>query len=300
MAVKAASADETFEEILFQNDRVSLCLLVNRRARSLRVVDFRSGPNPAKRLFVVSLAQREGVERVYTLVERDEVGTWTKLGFEREGSIPGFYKRSDAHLLGLSVPGHERATATSDESGVHRTVASDFASDKVYQAGRKVAKQLSESSLPAVRVVASREGEALKAVHAATRAGRALTGFERFGRDVERRYFACTARGGFSLAASAEIQPCFSNAFLELLTAPRTEKETQLATSAVQGICDALFEQEIVTCFSLSPADDVSAAAVYLANGFRRTGRLSGHFLIDGDRVDAYLWTRKLAQPDGA
>src|SRR5579872_1855769 len=92
------------EEIFFQNDAVSLCLLVNRRARIMRVVDFRAGPSEAKRLFVLTLAQREGVEKAYTLVERDEVQTWTKLGFAKEANIPGFYKRSDAFLLGCVVP----------------------------------------------------------------------------------------------------------------------------------------------------------------------------------------------------
>lgn len=97
-AVKAA------DEIFFQNEAVSLCLLVNRRTRVMRVIDFRAGPSSAKRLFVLSLAQREGVEKVYTLVERDEVQTWLKLGFTKEGNIPGFYKRSDAFMLGCGVP----------------------------------------------------------------------------------------------------------------------------------------------------------------------------------------------------
>jgi hypothetical protein len=92
------------EEIFFQNDAVSLCLLVNRRARIMRVIDFRAGPSEAKRLFVLTLAQREGVDKAYTLVERDEVQTWTKLGFAKEANIPGFYKRSDAFLLGCAVP----------------------------------------------------------------------------------------------------------------------------------------------------------------------------------------------------
>src|SRR5271166_1783357 len=92
------------EEIFFQNDAVSLCLLVNRRARIMRVIDFRAGPSEAKRLFVLTLAQREGVDKAYTLVERDEVQTWTKLGFVKEANIPGFYKRSDAFLLGCAVP----------------------------------------------------------------------------------------------------------------------------------------------------------------------------------------------------
>ena len=97
-------AARTVDEVFFQNDAVSLCLLVHRRAKTMRVVDFRAGPSRAKRMLVLSLARREDVEKVYTLVERDEVSTWIKLGFAKEGSIPGFYKRSDAFLLGRTVP----------------------------------------------------------------------------------------------------------------------------------------------------------------------------------------------------
>ena len=102
MAARAWGSREqkATDEIFFSNDAVSLCLLVHRRAKTMRVIDFRAGPSDRKRQLVLKLAQREGVEKVYTLVERDEVGTWTKLGFTKEGNIPGFYKRSDAFLLG--------------------------------------------------------------------------------------------------------------------------------------------------------------------------------------------------------
>ncbi|WP_394823822.1 hypothetical protein [Pendulispora albinea] len=89
--------------IFFQNDAVSLCLLVQRRSKTMRVIDFRAGPTPAKRTLVLALARREGVEKIYTVVERDEVATWVKLGFAKEGNIPAFYKRSDAFLLGCSI-----------------------------------------------------------------------------------------------------------------------------------------------------------------------------------------------------
>src|SRR5688572_5497296 len=104
MATRASTSASPSEEIFFSNSGVSLCLLVNRRARAMRVIDFRSGPSPTKRIFVLSLARREGVDRVYTLVERDECSTWAKMGFAREGNIPGFYKRSDAFVLGAIVP----------------------------------------------------------------------------------------------------------------------------------------------------------------------------------------------------
>src|SRR5260370_15888894 len=106
MAAKAwGSQQKAVDEVFFQNEAVSLCMLINRRARTMRVIDFRAGPTNAKRLFVQSVAQRAGVDKDYTLVERDEVQTWRKLGFLKEGNIPGFYTRSDAFLLGCTVPG---------------------------------------------------------------------------------------------------------------------------------------------------------------------------------------------------
>ena len=111
MAAKAWSTQQKpVEEIFFQNDAVSLCLLIHRRSKTMRVIDFRAGPSNAKRMFVLSLAQREGVEKVYTLVERDEVATWVKLGFAKEGNIPGFYKRSDAFIrIAPGSADHRRA-----------------------------------------------------------------------------------------------------------------------------------------------------------------------------------------------
>lgn len=41
MAAKAwGSQQKPVDEVFFQNEAVSLCLLVNRRARTLRVIDF--------------------------------------------------------------------------------------------------------------------------------------------------------------------------------------------------------------------------------------------------------------------
>ncbi len=107
------------EEKFVQNDAVSLCLLLNRRAKTMRVIDFRAGPSHAKRVFVLKLAQAEGIEKVYTLVERDEVSTWMKLGFAKEANIPGFYKRSDAYLLGMEV----EPDSSARESGVRIAIS---------------------------------------------------------------------------------------------------------------------------------------------------------------------------------
>jgi hypothetical protein len=52
-----------------------------------------------------------------------------------------------------------------------------------------------------------------------------------------------------------------------------------------------------VTCFSLTPSDDVALATAFLQGGFRRTGLLHGHLVVGNRRRDAIVWSRKLANP---
>jgi len=319
MAASAAKAwgiqPKAVEEVFFQNEAVSLCLLVNRRARIMRVVDFRAGPSHAKRLFVLSLAQREGVEKAYTLVERDEVATWVKLGFAKEGTIPGFYKRSDAFLLGCAVPPPgrakvlERPSVSDDDdppsqSGMRIAAAAPAPltaaqelMERTILTAKKALKDGPEKAPPVAKIAVISEAEARKAVAGALKSGRALTAFEAFGRDAERRYFVATARAGFELIASTESQACFGNAFLELLQSPRTEAEKAGTAGALRAFCDRLLGEGVVSCFSLAPSDDLALATAYLQNGFRRTGLLLEHLVVGGERKDAIIWARKLANP---
>jgi hypothetical protein len=311
MAVKAwGTQPRAVDEIFFQNEAVSLCLLVNRRSRTMRVVDFRAGPHPAKRLFVLSLAQREGMSKIFTLVERDEVQTWIKLGFAKEGNIPGFYKRSDAFLLGCPAA-REAATATVStlqttdaddlpgQSEMRLTVAGASLPMSPAQARmeRTVAtarRELVEGAIPHVRVAAVAEPDARRAVASALRSGRALTAFEPFGRDVDRRYFVASGRGGFELSVSVESQSCFSNAYVELLQSPKSQSEKLGTAGALRALCEQLQADETVSCFALAPSDDASLAWAYLQTGFRRTGLLLGHLVVRGQRKDAIVWSRKL------
>jgi hypothetical protein len=310
MAVKAwGTQPRAVDEIFFQNEAVSLCLLVNRRARTMRVVDFRAGPHPAKRLFVLSLAQREGVSKIFTLVERDEVQTWIKLGFAKEGNIPGFYKRSDAFLLGCptartaSAPEATEARDDDDlpgQSEMRLTVAGAGLPMSPAQARmeRTIAtakRELVEGAIPHVKVAGLPEPDTRRAVASALRSGRALTAFEPFGRDVDRRYFVASGRGGFELCVSVESQACFSNAYVELLQSPRTQSEKLGTAGALRALCEQLQAGEVVSCFSLAPSDDASLAWAYLQAGFRRTGLLLGHLLVRGQRKDALVWSRKLS-----
>jgi hypothetical protein len=299
MALRAGALGAS-EEIFLNDSGISLCLLVNRRARSMRIVDFRSGPSPRKRIAVAAFARKEGIERVYTLVERDECSTWARMGFTKEGTIPYFYKRSDAHVLGALVSPEVGEEDDSERSGTRLALGAggaDVLTERLYQAVRRNAKARQELPRMAVKVQPAKDADVTKAVAAAVRSGRALTGFERFGRDSDRSYFVCTARGGLSLQASVELQPCFDHAFLELLTSPRTEKEGALAQAAVQRILDDLVSRNVVGCFTLSPVEDTDLGGIYVALGFRKTAVLRRHAVSAERRVDVFLWSRKLANP---
>jgi hypothetical protein len=330
MAAKAwSSQQKAVEELFFQNDAVSLCLLINRRAKTMRVVDFRAGPSSAKRQFVLALAKREGMEKAYTLVERDEVATWVKLGFAKEGNIPGFYKRSDAFLLGCSVnnakePPRDAPMQSEIRIAVrgrlaHTTPISippppeeeevsepviDIAherAEKMLVRAKKLAKDMAGKPLPKATVAVVREADTKKAVEKALKAGRALTAFEPFGRDVERRYFSVTCKvpklGPFELVASTESQACFGNAFLELLSGPQSEIEKVGTTACLKALCDKLLAEGVVSCFALGPSDDLTLSTAFVATGFRRTGLLQGHMMVGSERKDGIIWSRKLANP---
>lgn len=299
MAARANAIGVT-EEVFLNESGISLCLLVNRRARSMRIIDFRSGPSPLKRIAVTAWARREGVERMYTLVERDECPTWGRMGFSREGNIPFFYKRSDAHVLGALVSPEVSEDDDTEHSGTRLALAPDghdVETERAYQAVRKASKEHEDLSPLAVRVQEAREVDVARAVAAASRAGRALTGFERFGRDGARSTFACTARGGLSQYISVEVQQCFDHGFMEVLTSPRTEKEVALAIAGVRQVCEQLIARSTVGCFALSAVDDTGLGAVLVTAGFRKTAVLRRHLRLGERRVDAFLWSRKLADP---
>ena len=67
VAAKRPPKKPAVEELYFRSDSAYLCLLLNRRTRCIRVIDFRAGALPAKRLYIQSVATQEKVEKVITL-----------------------------------------------------------------------------------------------------------------------------------------------------------------------------------------------------------------------------------------
>jgi hypothetical protein len=276
------------EEVQFRSESAYLCALVNRRTRMIRVIDFRAGALPAKRTFIENLARREGVEKILLLVEKDEVSSWTKVGFAREGTVPGFYKRSDGHLVGLVVS-DARNTTVSDES--------TKTAERTLVAAKKRAKELDPHpkgvnySEPTEDIVRQAR-DTVWAHHAG------IGSFDPFGRHAERLYLLVEHQRKANFV-SAEYQDWFGHSLVEVLRTPASEVEIAALAEGVLKLCEEnLKPRGIVSAFAFAPVDDVALATVFTAAGFRRTGLVAKGTFQGTERVDAILWTRKLANPD--
>ena len=286
---KAPSAPPV-EELYFRSESAYLCLLLNRRMRIIRVIDFRAGALPAKRLYIQSVAKKEQVAKVITLVEKDEVSSWTRVGFVREGTIPGFYKRSDGHLCGCVI-GDKTASIEVTDSG-------QKLADRTINAAKKIAKDIPDKiKSPSIHEVD--EEDALKARDAVWKKNDGFHSFDTFGRDAERFYFDTSYKKSKVNHLSAEYQDCFGHSLIEMLRRPSDDNELAAVVACLRTMGENLQERGIVSAFAFAPSDDVQVSAAFLAAGYRKTGLLAQGIQVGDERRDAILWTRKLANPGG-
>lgn len=278
------------EELHFRSDNAFLCLLLNRRTKSMRVIDFRAGALPAKRLFIQSVAQRESAKKVILLVEKDEVSSWTRVGFVREGTVPGFYKRSDGHLVGCVI-GDSTASVEVDD-------ACQRLAERTINAAKKQMIDL-DKPIGGIVLKGVEDQVALAARDAAWAKGEGLGAFDPFGRDALRLFLEIGSRKQKPNYLLAEFQDCFGHSLIEVLRAPTSEADVTALTAGLRSFSEELKRRGIVSAFAFAPNDDVLLSTAYLSSGFRKTGLLAKGVQVGDGRKDAILWTRKLANPGG-
>ena len=76
-------------ERMVRNESIFCSLLFDRANRTLRVVDFRGGNFQSKHNYLEQVLVSEGMRKIFTLIERDDMNGWQRVGYHREGSIPG-------------------------------------------------------------------------------------------------------------------------------------------------------------------------------------------------------------------
>jgi len=221
-------------------------------------------------------------------VEKDEVSSWTRVGFVREGTIPGFYKRSDGHLCGCVIGDKTASIEVGDEE--------NKLAERTLTAAKKAGKDIPDAIKGAgVRWI--EEKDAIAARDAAWKKKEAIGSFEPFGRDAEHLFLDATYKRSKTNYVCAEFQDCFGHALVEVLRSPTSPNEVIAVTEALRVLADDLTEKGIVAGFAFAPIDDVDLATAYLAAGYRKTGLLAQGVQVGNERKDAILFTRKLANP---
>jgi hypothetical protein len=291
-----------------RNDNIFCSLLFNRTNRTIRVVDFREGNFRKKVEYLEDVLIAEGMRKVFTLTELAEVSGWKRVGYTREGTIPGYYKRSDAHIMSR-IYDDDRETASVANSPEERTA---FLAD--VKAG---GDRLSEIKVAGIAGRQAEEKEALGAVkeglacqmkksrkskdgngaprqfRPALASGTPL--FGHFNRETEHFYWIAQNRRTKRLNVyGVEYQDCFGNAKISMYFTPDTRSDRAVARQGLSDFIDWITGLGAVAVFALVRADDPEQNAIYASSGFRNSGWMSQQMLTDGDPVDQVLWTKKL------
>lgn len=301
-------------ERMVRNDDIFCSLLFDQGNRTLRVVDFRGGNFQSKHAYLERVLMSEGMRKVFTLIERDDMTGWQRVGYQREGSIPGYYKRSDAYIMSRI---YDEDFDPKVEQG------EDLPANKVLLADiRNLAKEIGEQKGPPLRMGISTEAEAAEVIQAEMKRladkakskkaksakGKvqqdAVTAFDltwappifpQFSREVEHYYFVVqNKRTKQANAIGAEYQDCFGNAKVELFFTPQNRADQCLARDGISAAIDILLEIGAVSIFALGRVDDLAQNAILAAAGFKNSGWLTRQILTPDKPVDQILWTRKL------
>jgi hypothetical protein len=209
----------------------------------------------------------------------------------REGQVPGFYKRSDGHLVGCVIGERTASIEVSEES--------QKAAERTINAGKKAAEGIDDPAKGVTVQQVDREtAEEARDAHWVKRTD-TYGCFDAFGRDAARMYVEVVGKKAKANYLSAEFQDCFGHSLIEILRVPRSEPEVHAAIAGLMWLNETLKSKEIVSAFAFAPVDNLELTTIFLACGYRKTGLLAKGALVADKRSDAVLWTRKLADPSG-
>ena len=315
MTAKTPRASNSLSERMVRNDDIFCSLLFDNANGSIRIVDFRGGNFQTKHSFLERVLIGEHMRKIFTLIERDDMNGWQRVGYLREGTIPGYYKRSDAYIMSRIYDADWNGSDAAEESPWRKAFVADVKNLsrefvaakntglKIEQVDNEEAVQLINEEI--ARQVAQ-ERKAAREKKKSGGAGRKLPAlverqgdeplFPQFSREIETYYVVAQNRRTRQLNLfGAEYQDCFGNAKVDVFFTPTTKAERTLALTGINAFIDWLTEVGAVALFALVPSNNLELNALFSSAGFRNSGWLSRQIVTDDGIVDLVLWTRKLA-----
>jgi hypothetical protein len=235
---------------------------------------------------------------------------WQRVGYLREGTIPGYYKRSDAYIMSRIY----------DEEWENAPVGDDAPERKAFLADVKaLGKELADLKGSGIKGEQVEDDEAFAAIKTelARLAAKAKKGkgkgargagkpprptptstvplFRQFSREIEHYYWVSQNRRTKQLNVyGAEYQDCFGNAKVSMYFTPDTRAGRTVARQGLNDFIDWLSGIGAVAIFALARADELEQNAIYASSGFRNSGWMNRQLLTGGSAVDQLLWTKKL------
>ena len=293
---------------MVRNDDIFCSLLLDHVNRTIRVIDFRKGNHQHKHDYLESVLVAVGMRKIFTLIELADVRGWKRVGYIREGTVPGYYRRSDAYIMSRIYDEDWEGAPTEDHSSERNAFLGDVTAKGEELFELKGAGIMSEQVEEAEALCAieeelarmtkkSERTERGKGNPRRLRSARASATplFGQFNRGIEHFYWIARNRRTKQLNVyKVEYQDCFGNAKISMYFTPKTRGGQTVARRGLNDLIDWLSGIGAVAIFALVRADDPEQNTIYASVGFRNSGWMNRQLLTDRDPVDQVLWTKKL------
>ncbi len=303
-------------EKIVRNEDIFCSLLFDLTNRTLRVVDFRGGNFQSKHAYLESILAKEGMRKIFTLIERDDMTGWQRVGYHREGAIPGYYKRSDAYIMSriYDTDFDQKMSIVDDLSEKNALNDIKMSSKKLSDSKDSNIKVDPISDIEAAQVISSesirRDSKPSKSNAGKKAAVKTVKDpvpsideeikidglvFPQFSREVEYFHFLIENRRTKQCnVLSTEYQDCFGNAKVHFCLPIESKSDQNLAKAGLQQAIEQMFVMGAVSIFATVPVDDTKSNEVFASSSFRNSGRMNRQLLMPGGPLDVVLWTRKL------
>lgn len=270
--------DSVVDEYVCHRGDVNLYMLLCRRHRHMRILDYRIGNYQLKRNMLDQFAKRMKLRKVFTLVEKQDSNSWRTVGFSREAAVPAFFRTADAYVMSRAYDeGCEPLTGG----------LSKIATEHVIKPPRVIRRPTG------LKVELVEDGhQILDKVYN----DGATDFYAPFGKGLVGPDIASRARiGRTEKWVVAEINDSFGHAKMDFLHPATNAKELGMVVFAVESLVEKLADREVANVFGFSRVEDELTAEAFGAAGFRNTGQLTRHVTRQGeDPADVHVWHRRL------
>ncbi len=266
------------DEYVCHRGDVNIYMLLCRRHRHMRILDYRIGNYQLKRNMLDQFARRMKLRKVFTLVEKQDSNSWRTVGFSREAAVPAFFRTADAYVMSRAF----------DEDGQPLTGGlSKIATDHAVKPPRNVRKPTGLK----LELVDDEDTIYDKVFNDG-----ATDFYAPFGKGMIGPEIAARAKIGRNERwVVAEINDSFGHAKLDFLHPASNVKELGMNVYAAESLVAELAEREVANVFGFSQVEDEFTAEAFGAAGFRNTGQLTRHVTREGeDPVDVHVWHRRI------